>query len=430
MREGYKRTELGEIPEDWDVVNISSVAERCSGHTPNKKEKSYWNGNIPWISLKDTKRLDNGYVDKTTDYTSIQGIQNSSAVLLPKGTVVVSRDATIGKVGITKMEMATSQHFINYICSNKLFEWFLYYYFYYNKPMFERIAIGSTIKTIGLGFFNSLKIILPQINEQKKIASILSSVDEHIEEIAFMIEDLKELKKGLMKKLLTGQYTIEDGKLVKTKEFKKTSLGMLPMSWEVKRLDKISTLITKGTTPTTLGFDFVKKGINFIKIENIGSNGKFNNKSLKNINEECHDKLKRSKLEENDILVSIAGSLGKSIIINKDLLPANTNQALAIVRTNNSYCFEYINRIFDTEYFRKYISRVSTVGAQPNLSLRQLGEYTFPFPTLNEQEKIVNILNALDNRIETYKDEKQDFHNLKKGLMQQLLTGKIRVKVD
>src|SRR5690606_16412082 len=110
-----------------------------------------------------------------------EGIKNSSAVILPPGTVIVSRDATVGKIGITEKEMATSQHFINYICSEELNNIYLYYYFLYKKDMFTRIAAGSTIKTIGLDFFKKLKIIVPPIEEQQKIADILFSVDIQIE---------------------------------------------------------------------------------------------------------------------------------------------------------------------------------------------------------------------------------------------------------
>ncbi|KOP78166.1 hypothetical protein AMS59_13805 [Lysinibacillus sp. FJAT-14745] len=205
----FKHTELGEIPKSWEVVLIDEVAERKSGHTPNKKNNEYWNGNIPWISLKDTFRLDKQYVEETTDYTTEEGLKNSSAVLLPKNTVIVLRDASVGKIGITKFEMATSQHFINYICGPKLDYKFLYYYFIAQKKTFIREAIGSTIKTIGLGFFKELKIILPPLKEQQKIASILSAVDEQIEVYEKEKTKYGELKKALMQQLLTGQIRVK-----------------------------------------------------------------------------------------------------------------------------------------------------------------------------------------------------------------------------
>lgn len=204
----FKNTELGDVPVRWNVELIDKVAIRKSGHTPNKKVSEYWSGEIPWISLKDISRLDKRYVKATTDYVSLEGIKNSSAVILPPGTVIVSRDATVGKIGITEKEMATSQHFINYICSEELNNIYLYYYFLYKKDMFIRIAAGSTIKTIGLDFFKKLKIIVPPIEEQQKIADILFSIDIQIETYEKENEKQIELKKALMQQLLTGEIRV------------------------------------------------------------------------------------------------------------------------------------------------------------------------------------------------------------------------------
>lgn len=206
----FKQTEIGEIPTEWDVLLLDKVTTRKSGHTPNKKIDEYWNGNIPWISLKDTYRLDKRYVYETTDSTTIKGIENSSAVLLPSGTVVVSRDATVGKVGITSQEMATSQHFINYICGAKMDNRFLYYYLCSLRPIFERIATGNTIKTIGLPFFKELKVVVPTLGEQKMIGDILWNIDDRIDTENSYLQQLQTLKQGLMQTLLTGKVRVND----------------------------------------------------------------------------------------------------------------------------------------------------------------------------------------------------------------------------
>ena len=201
----FKQTDVGEIPVDWEYNYIDNFAERQSGHTPNKQTSSYWNGTIPWISLADLSRLDKRFISETTTYTTKEGIDNSSAVLLPKGTVVISRDATVGKIGITGQQMATSQHFINYICSRTLDNIYLYYYLSFQKKSFERFATGSTIKTIGLGYFKKLKILVPPLEEQQKIANILSSVDEKIAVYEKEKATYEKLRKGLMQQLLTGR---------------------------------------------------------------------------------------------------------------------------------------------------------------------------------------------------------------------------------
>ena len=112
-----------------------------------------------------------------------------------------------------------------------------------------------------------------------------------------------------------------------------TDLGELPIDWETVSLEKISEHITKGSTPTTYGFNFMEEGINFIKIESINDfSGSIRFESLAKIEPECHFKFSRSQLKKNDILFAIAGAIGKCVIITDEILPANTNQALAIIR--------------------------------------------------------------------------------------------------
>ena len=187
---------------EWAIEKIETLAKRGSGHTPNKAEPSYYNGGIKWVSLADSNKLDNGYIYETKIEISNNGLKNSSAVLHPSGTVIISRDAGIGKSAIMSSEMAVSQHFIVWICdASKLFNWFLYYTLQILKPTFENIAVGSTIKTIGLPYFKELCISIPSVNEQKKIAECLASVDALIAAQVQKVEALKQHKKGLMQQL-------------------------------------------------------------------------------------------------------------------------------------------------------------------------------------------------------------------------------------
>ena len=188
--------------EEWEEQKIESLAKRGSGHTPNKKESSYYNGEIKWVSLADSKRLDSGYIYKTKIEISKEGLKNSSAVLHPSGTVIISRDAGIGKSAVLYSKMAVSQHFIAWQCDkSKLLNWFFYYILQILKPKLENVAMGSTIKTIGLPYFKELCILIPRSTEQQKITNCLSSIDELITIQAKKIESLKAHKKGLMQQL-------------------------------------------------------------------------------------------------------------------------------------------------------------------------------------------------------------------------------------
>lgn len=204
----FKKTAIGEMPKGWVVVKLDNVATRGSGHTPSKSKPEYWDGDIKWVSLTDSSKLDRVYISDTNSTISPAGIENSSARLLPEGTVFVSRDAGVGKSAIMVSPMAVSQHFIAWTCGPRLDNIFLYYWLQSQKNYMETIATGSTIKTIGLSFFKKWKIALPGIEEQKKIATTLLTLDKSIWSSEQQVSQLNHLKHGLLQDLLTGKVRV------------------------------------------------------------------------------------------------------------------------------------------------------------------------------------------------------------------------------
>ena len=195
LRPGYKQTEVGVIPEDWGLPLLDSIAKRGSGHTPDKKHPEYWNGPIKWVSLRDSDSLDNVFIEETAATITAAGIANSSAVIHPAGTVVLSRDAGVGKSAIIKTEMAVSQHFMAWQCGANLDNIYLYYWLQAAKPEFERIAMGNTIKTIGLPFFRNLRIAQPPLPEQRAIAAALLDVDALLAKLDQLIAKKRDLSR-------------------------------------------------------------------------------------------------------------------------------------------------------------------------------------------------------------------------------------------
>ena len=163
------------------------------------------------------------------------------------------------------------------------------------------------------------------------------------------------------------------------------------MSWKLVKLGTLVELLTKGTTPTSIGYKFTEVGINFVKIESIDLNGNFINNKFAKINEACNEALKRSQLKEGDILFSIAGALGRAAIVSKEILPANTNQAIAIIRLKNSNLIskEFLLRVLASESILSQVGNMKAGVAQQNLSLSQLKEFLIPVPPLQIQQKIV-----------------------------------------
>ena len=187
---------------EWKEEKLDDLATPGTGHTPSKAIAENYNGGIKWVSLADSKRLDRGVISETSIEISEEGIKNSSAVMHPAGSVVLSRDAGVGKGAVLGGPMAVSQHFIVWTCKpSRLSNWFLYYQLQSLKPVFERIATGNTIKTIGLPYFKSMRIAVPQLREQHRIAECLSSLDALLDLQGQKLDALGMHKRGLLQQL-------------------------------------------------------------------------------------------------------------------------------------------------------------------------------------------------------------------------------------
>jgi len=198
--------------------------------------------------------------------------------------------------------------------------------------------------------------------------------------------------------------------------------------WTKKFVQDYASLVTKGTTPTSIGLNFTDSGILFVKIESI-----VNNKIDKNmcafISSDTNLALSRSVLKENDILVSIAGALGRCAKVGNDILPANTNQALAIIRLDDeTICIDYVFKYLQSEMIYKQISEISVQGAQANLSLENIKFLVIYLPTdITEQRRIAAVLSDTDALIAAMEKLIAKKCAIKKGTMQELLTGKRRL---
>ena len=205
----FKNSPLGRIPEEWDVSLLDRLALRGSGHTPDKSHAEYWNGGIKWVSLADSDKLDHIYISETAKEISKSGLRHSSAVLHPAGTVILSRDAGVGKSAILKTTMAVSQHFMAWRCGAKLNNRYLYYWLQRDKRRFEGIAFGSTIPTIGLPFFKQYSIAVPvSLREQELIVERLLSAEAAIQADEAHRDKLLALKRGLMEDFLSGKVRV------------------------------------------------------------------------------------------------------------------------------------------------------------------------------------------------------------------------------
>ena len=183
---------------------------------------------------------------------------------------------------------------------------------------------------------------------------------------------------------------------------------------DIKRvqLSEIVELITKGTTPTTLGYEFQDEGVNFLKIECFDENGGFIESKVAHISEECHKKMKRSQLKNGDILFSIAGAIGRVSIVAEEMLPANINQALAIIRISDEQVYlPYIKLILTSPIVIEQFERKKQGVAQLNLSLKDINEISIPLPSKDKQielaelfDKVVGVISKRNKELSVLDD--------------------------
>ncbi len=263
-------------------------------------------------------------------------------------------------------------------------------------------AIGNLSKSD----LDEQEILVPSSKEQKKLGQLFKMIDNLITLHQSKYDKLVNVKKALLEKMFP-----KDGKNVPEIRFK----GFTD-TWEQRKLNELTNIITKGTTP----LDKVNEGtINFIKIENIDSFSGNINITSKITEEEHNSYLKRSQLKENDLLFSIAGTLGRVTVVKSDVLPANTNQALAIIRLKDGD-INYIKTYLKGKTISNFIKKNPTIGAQPNLSLEQVGNFDIDMPNKEEQRKLGNLFNSIDNLITLHQHKLEKLKNMEKSLLNKM----------
>lgn len=209
---------LGEIPEHWDVKRTKFAAQLRSGHTPSRQHPEYWQDcTIPWFGLADVWQIRDGqreYVQETAENISELGLANSAARLLPKGTVIVSRTASVGFSAIMGVNMATTQDFVNWVPGPTLRSEYLLYVFRSMRHEFRRLTMGSTHQTIYMPDVGRFSTLIPPIAEQDQIVAFIrketAQLDTLVAKIREAIDRLKELRTALISAAVTGKIDVRE----------------------------------------------------------------------------------------------------------------------------------------------------------------------------------------------------------------------------
>ncbi len=229
---------------EWKEYVLDDIGEIVGGGTPSTKNEEFYGNDISWITPKDLSGHTSKYISKGERSITNLGLAKSSAKLLPKGTVLFSSRAPIGYVAIASNELSTNQGFKSIVCNPDIANnEFIYYRMKMAKQELESIAGGSTFKEVSGKVMKEFKINLPPLEEQEKIANILSSLDDKIELNNGMNKTLEEMAQALFKRWFVDfEFPNENGEPYKSSggEMVESELGMIPKGWEVKSLDEIA----------------------------------------------------------------------------------------------------------------------------------------------------------------------------------------------
>jgi len=415
-RYSYKQTEIELVPEDWEVVRLGEILDLIRNGLVLKQNKN--TKGIPvtrietiWEEKIDPKKV--GYIDEISE-------REISEYKLREGDILFSHINSLNHIGKTAMykgEPPLLLHGMNLLllrpkkdCVEPLFLLYKLKHLRLKglfKNMSKKAVNQASINQTELG---RVKVILPPLPEQKKIAEILSTVDKAIEKVDQAIEKTERLKKGLMQELLT--------KGIGHTEFKDTEIGRIPKDWEVVRLRDVCNQRKEVTIPCGRGES------KYVGLEHINS-GEL---TLHTYGLDTEVKSSKFKFYEGDILYGkLRPYLDKAVLVNfKGIC---STDLLVLTPIKSKTLAEFLIWIVHSNKFKWHAISTTSGTNHPRTSWKAMSKFRFGLPPLPEQKKIAEILSTVDKRLELLRKRKEKLERIKRGLMNDLLTGRKRVKL-
>ena len=391
------------LPIEWEEKKLEDVCSFYLGLTYTPK---YVDSGVPFLSVKDITK---GYLSfEKTRYIAREEFESSTSNAKPqRGDIIFGRVGTLGQPLIVETDidfcifvsLGLMRVFDN-LHNVFLKQWMTSDYF--TKQVDSKV-IGSAQKNLNIGWLRNFKFPLPPLKEQEKIADILSTADDKIDAITSQIKKTETLKKGLLQKLLS------EG--IGHSEFKDSEIGKIPKSWEVIKLNDISK-ITMGQSPKSDTYNTDNIGMPLIQ-------GNADCKNRRTIPRNFTTELTKECFI-GDIIMTVRAPVGA---ISKSLHNACIGRGVCSIKSkeDNEYIYHCLVNYEDSW---DKLSQGSTFTAVSGSDIKNL---KFPLPPLEEQKQIADILSTADEKLEVLKAKKEKCETLKKGLLQKLLSGEVRV---
>ena len=401
---------------DWQETSLAELADYINGRAIKSEECSKDQG-IPIIRIKqinDPQLIEDRFCGDDLDDKNI----------VRSGDLLFSWSATLKTILWQGPTGAINQHIFKVLPRDGIDKIFLYYLIDHSIPALLEESHGSTMKHIKKSALSAFHLQIPPLPEQKRIAEILSGIDKFIVNLDNKIQKLLNLQEGMKNDLLIRGYG--------NKDFRESEIGMIPKSWEVKCLRDICEKITDRdhTTPKYVN---ANNGIPIISPTNINSDMELDLSKLKYISKEAHLKnQKKTDLMPDDIIFSrIGAALGKSYLIKKSFYDFSILHSICQIRVKRNFVYpNYLLWQMRRSLFQKSLwLGVQSIGV-PDLGLGEIGKLKIPVCSLREQKVITNYLDKMHLQILQIRKKLTQTKSFKKSIMQELLTGKVRVQVN
>lgn len=420
-RPGYKLTKVGWIPESWQCVHLGqSLAKIIGGGTPSKTKSYYWNGTIPWATVKDITRQN---PNDTIDHISVKGLDNSSSNLIAAHTIIIATRMVVGGCLRFNIDVAINQDLKALIPNSKLNAGYMFWLLTAAKPALSRLGFGSTVDGIRIEDIRFIFIPLPPVEEQERIAGVLSAWDRAIEQVGSLIKAKKQLKKGLMQQLLTGRMRFPQfGQPVKEK-------GKLPDGWQLVRLGDAMKIIVSGVDKKAVPGQAVVNLCNYMDVYKnnyITSDLDFMQATASN------NEIDKLSIKKNDVLITkdseTSDDIGVPAVVTEELKGVVCGYHLALMRPRqNDIDSVFLTQQLQLPIIKNQFTRLANGVTRFGLTTSALQRPNILLPRLKEQALIAKQISNIDDQIELLAKKEEALRQQKKGLMQKLLTGEIRV---
>jgi type I restriction enzyme S subunit len=423
--QGHKRTEIGLIPKDWDVVTFGELGQCLSGGTPRKSDKRFWSGDIPWVSSKDMKVL---RLSDAIDHVSELAIGNGTRLIHPGTILMVVRGMALAHsfpVAVVERALTFNQDLKAFVARRDVCSEFVLYWLEANQTAVLNLATEAThgTKRIPTADLLGCSIALPPLPEQRAIAEALSDIDRLITALDKLIAKKRAIKQGAMQELLSGKSRLPGFEV--QRGFRRTEQGSVPNDWSVHPLRScLRGHPAYGINAPAVAFD--DRLPTYLRITDIGDDSRFRPSPRVSV---LDPRAASFFLDEGDLVFARTGaSVGKSYLYDPDDGPLVFAGFLVRVTPDPGILdSRFLAYSVQSKRYWDWVATMSVRSGQPGINSQELGTLRIVLPVPDEQRAIATVLSDMDAEIASLERRREKTRQIKQGMMQQLLTGRVRL---